>query len=82
MPGSNTILGCVCTSTLVITIIYSISYLFNKCRRHHRQNNSKNDDIKMQYCEPYIVTTKPSNSDGVYDECHVPEQEASYYDSI
>ena len=37
----------------------------------------------MQHCEPYnIVTTKPSNSDGVYDECHVPEQEPSHYDSI
>ena len=56
--------------------------MFSKYRRHHQQNTNKNDDIQMQYCEPYIVATKPSNSDGVYDECHVPEQEASYYDSI
>ena len=58
--------------------------MFSKYRRHRQQNtNVKNDDIQMQYCEPYnIVTTKPSNSDGVYDECHVPEQESSHYERI
>ena len=56
--------------------------MFSKCRRHHQQNTNKNDDIQMQYCEPYTVTTKPSNSDDVYDECHVPEQEPSHYDSL
>ena len=34
----------------------------------------------MQACEPYnVVNTKPPGDDGVYD---VPEQEASYYESV
>ena len=42
--------------------------MFSKYRRHRQQNTNKNDDIQMQYCEQYnIVTTKPSNSDGIYD---------------
>ena len=58
--------------------------MFSKYRRHCQQNTNKNDDIQMQYCEPYNIVkkTKPSNSDGVYDECRVPEQESSHYERI